>query len=56
VRHPFKTLELAQRLRHSAETTNMPEYADLMRRAAEELEAISRAPDSTRDERERLAG
>jgi hypothetical protein len=54
--HPAKTLELALRLRRHAETTCMPEYADLMRRAADELEAFVRPGDSVPNQRERRAG
>jgi hypothetical protein len=38
--HPFSTLDLAVRLRRDAEATCLSEYADLMRRAAEELETF----------------
>ena len=43
---PVNTLELALRLRRDAEETCMPEYADLMRRAAAEIEAFVRSDDS----------
>ncbi len=49
---PVSTMELAQRLRQDAETASFPAYADLMRRAAEELEALARIPTSERDQRE----
>src|SRR5271163_3461656 len=54
--HPINTLELALRLRRDAEATCMPEYADLMRRAAEDLETFSLLADSTLDQHERRAG
>lgn len=53
---PVDTLELAQRLRRDAEETRMPEYADLMRRAADELEASVRADQPTCIHAERKAG
>ncbi len=37
---PANTLELALRLRRDADATCMPEYARLMRRAADDLEAF----------------
>jgi hypothetical protein len=48
---PVNSLELALRLRRDAEETCMPEYADLMRRAATELEALVRSDDSADAER-----
>jgi hypothetical protein len=54
--NPINTLELALRLRRDAEAACLPEYADLMRRAADELEAFVRPGDSVPDQRERRAG
>jgi len=53
---PVDTLELALRLRRDAEETCMPEYADLMRQAAADLEAFVRSDQPTRVHRERKAG
>ena len=53
---PVDTLELAQRLRRAAEETSMPDYADLMRRAADDLEAFVRPKDPACVPRERKAG
>lgn len=53
---PVNTLELAQRLRRDAEETGMPDYADLMRRAAAELEAFARPKDPAPVPHERKAG
>jgi hypothetical protein len=53
---PVNTLELALRLRRDAEETCIPEYADLMRRAADDLEAFVGSDDSTCVQRERKAG
>jgi len=53
---PANTLELALRLRRDAETTCLPEYACLMRRAADELETFVRFAGSSFGERERRAG
>jgi len=53
---PVNTLELAQRLRRAAEETCMPEYADLMRCAAADLEAFVRSDSPARLHRERKAG
>lgn len=41
------TLELALRLRRDAEETSMPEYAHLMRRAADDLESFVRSSEPT---------
>jgi len=51
-----RTQELASRLRRDAEATDMPDYAALMRRAAEDLETYSCPADSNLDQRERRAG
>jgi hypothetical protein len=56
VSHPVDILELALRLRRDSEEACMPEYADLMRRAAEELETHVRLADSAADHRPRRAG
>jgi hypothetical protein len=40
-------LALAQRFRHNARTTNLPQFAILMLRAAEELEASVRQQAAT---------
>lgn len=53
---PVNTLELAQRLRRVAEETCMPEYADLMRRAAADLESFVRPKNPAPIPRERKAG
>ncbi len=53
---PVNTLELAQRLRRNAEETNLPDYADLMRRAAADLEAFVRPKDPACVQLERKAG
>jgi hypothetical protein len=53
---PVDTLELALRLRRDAEETRMPEYAKLMRRAADDLEAFVRSDVPTCVHTERKAG
>jgi hypothetical protein len=53
--NPLNILDLAQRFRRDAETTCMPQYAALMRLAAEELEAYSRLEEPSLDQREHQA-
>ena len=53
---PVDTLELALRLRRNAEETRMPEYADLMRRAADDLEAFVRPDEPACVHAKRKAG
>lgn len=53
---PVDTLELALRLRRDAEETRMPEYADLMRRAADDLETFVHSDEPTCVHTKRKAG
>ena len=53
---PIDSLELAQRLRRDADATDMPEYAALMRRAAEDLEDFARLATPAMHLRDRQAG
>ncbi len=53
---PVDTLELALRLRRDAEETCMPEYAHLMRRAADDLESFVRSGEATCVHSKRKAG
>ena len=50
------THSLVERFRRDADATSMPEYADLMRRAADELEAFLRLQDLDQHTAERRAG
>jgi hypothetical protein len=52
----IETQELASRLRRDADATSNLEYASLMRRAAEELEAYCRLADPDFGNPERRAG
>jgi hypothetical protein len=53
---PIDTLDLALRLRQDAQATALPEYVNLMLRAAEELEAYARLKESAPHQPERRAG
>jgi hypothetical protein len=44
---PARTLALAQRFRHNAQETRLPEFARLMLRTAEDLELLARSQDVT---------
>jgi hypothetical protein len=48
-------MELALRLRRDADATAMPHYASLMRRAADDLDAVSQLERSTPMQRQRQA-
>jgi hypothetical protein len=54
--HPADTLELASRLRRDADATCFPEYSELLRRAAADLESFVHLQFTTVDRAERRAG
>jgi hypothetical protein len=53
---PVSTLELALRFRRDADATCLPEYADLMRRVADDLEAFARLRNAAPLQREHKPG